>query len=266
MREAISVAMIGFGEAGRAFAVNATVRAFDLKTQRDDTRAAMLAAYAATGVAVSEDVATAVSKADAVFSLVTADQAIAAAKAVAAHIRSGTFYFDGNSVAPATKIAAAQSIEAAGGHCIDMAIMAPVNPARLGVPLLLSGARAEEARGVLEAIGFTSVGVAGHTVGRASSIKMIRSVMVKGMEALIAEMALGARAAGVMDEVLASLDASERGWPWAKRVDYSLERMTTHGLRRAAEMEEVCKFLDTLGTGSTMTRGTVVRQREMVKP
>src|SRR3546814_6732123 len=95
----------------------------------------------------------------------------------------------------------------------------------------------------------------------ASSIKMIRSVMVKGFEALTAECVMAAASAGVLDEVLFSLDESESAQPWHSRADYNLGRMMVHGLRRAAEMEEVAKTLDGLGTGSVMTRGTIERQR-----
>ena len=92
---------------------------------------------------------------------------------------------------------------------------------------------------------------------------MIRSVMVKGVEALTAEMMLAAEAAGVTEEVLASLDASEKSQGWAQRAEYNLERMTTHGLRRAAEMEESAKTLIALGIEPVMTAGTVCRQRAM---
>jgi hypothetical protein len=102
----------------------------------------------------------------------------------------------------------------------------------------------------------------GEEVGRASAIKMIRSVMVKGLEALSNECAAAAEAAGVFDEVMASLDASEKAAPWADKVAYNRERMATHGLRRAAEMEESAKTLQGLGIEPVMTRGTVKLQRE----
>lgn len=168
-----------------------------------------------------------------------------------------------NSVAPDTKRAAARAIEEAGGRYVDVAVLAPVEPARLAVPLLLSGKDAEEARAKLEARGFTNVRIVGSEIGRASAIKMIRSVMVKGIEALTAEMMLAADAAGVADEVLASLDVSERTVLWGPRAAYNLERMATHGLRRAAEMEEAVKTLTALGVAPVMTQGTVLRQREM---
>jgi hypothetical protein len=91
---------------------------------------------------------------------------------------------------------------------------------------------------------------------------MIRSVMVKGIEALTDEMMAAAAAAGVADEVLASLDASEKALPWATRAAYNLERMQSHGLRRAAEMEESARTLRTLGVDPVMTRSTIIRQRQ----
>jgi 3-hydroxyisobutyrate dehydrogenase-like beta-hydroxyacid dehydrogenase len=163
-----------------------------------------------------------------------------------------------NSVAPNTKREAAAVIEAAGGRYLDVAIMSPVHPARLAVPLLVSGAHSKEGAAALQALGFTNVRVVGAEVGRASSIKMIRSVMVKGQEALTAEMILAARQADVVTEVLSSLGAD-----WTERARYNLERMTTHGVRRAAEMEEVAKTLESLGVEPLMTRGTIIRQREM---
>lgn len=259
------VGLIGFGEAGSTFAMagewGARAHVFDRKTGNGPDREAMLAAYRQAHVPGARFLDDAISGADLVLSLVTADQALAVAEAAAECLAQGAIYCDMNSVAPQTKQAAARVIEAAGGHYVDAAVMAPVNPARLSVPLLLSGARAGEAQARLAALGFVKSRVVGDVVGRASSIKMIRSVMVKGIEALTAECVLAAEAAGVREEVLSSLDASEKAKPWEERADYNLDRMLLHGLRRAAEMEEVVKTLEGLGTGAAMTRGTVERQR-----
>jgi len=259
------VGLIGFGEAGSTFAMagawGARAHVFDRKTGNGPDRDAMLASYKAAHVAGARFLDDALSGVDLILSLVTADQALAAAEAAAQCLAAGSLYCDMNSVAPQTKQQAAQLIEAAGGHYVDVAVMAPVNPARLSVPLLLSGEKAQDAQVLLSALGFAAMRVVGDAVGRASAIKMIRSVMVKGMEALTAECVLAADAAGVREEVLASLDASERARPWESRADYNLDRMLVHGLRRAAEMEEVVKTLESLGTGAAMTRGTVERQR-----
>jgi 3-hydroxyisobutyrate dehydrogenase-like beta-hydroxyacid dehydrogenase len=247
------VAFIGFGEAATAFApgLSASLSCFDI----DPVHARI------DGVRRATSDQDALAEADAALSLVTADQALAAAASAAPHLRRGALWLDMNSVAPATKLAASELIEAAGGRYVDVAIMAPAHPARTGVPLLLSGLHAEAGADLLRAIGFASVRVVPGAVGRASSIKMIRSVMVKGIEALTAECVLAAAQADVLDEVLVSLDAGSKDEGWAARADYNLERMLRHGLRRAAEMEEVVKTLDAFSTGSAMTRGTVERQR-----
>ena len=259
------VCLIGFGEAGATFARAgdwaAAAHIFDIKTDDPATRDAMLAAYADAGVTGAGSLDEALRDAGLLLSLVTADQALAVATAAARSIAPGALFCDLNSVAPQTKRAAAQAIEAAGGHYVDVAVMAPVDPARRAVPLLLSGAHSEAAQAKLRALGFTNSRIVGSDVGRACSIKMIRSVMVKGLEALTAECVLAAAQADVLDEVLASLDASEKAKPWDARADYNLDRMLVHGTRRAAEMEEVVRTLEELGTGAAMTRGTVARQR-----
>lgn len=262
-----SIAIIGFGEAGQAFAegcgpmLTAHARTYDMMTDSPGTRETKLADYAALGIAGCDTLAQALDGASLILSLVTADQAGAAARAAAACLVPGAIFCDMNSVAPDSKRANAAVIEAAGGYYVDVAIMSPVRPALNAVPLLLSGPKAGEALEALKSIGFTKLRLVEGEVGRASAIKMIRSVMVKGLEALTTECVLAARRAGVYDEVIASLNASWPGTNWSEKADYNLDRMLIHGLRRAAEMEEVVKTLEALGTGAMMTRGTVERQR-----
>ncbi len=259
-----TIALIGFGEAGSTFARaagwGASARACDIRADRGDVAASL-------GVTFTHSAAEALAGADLVLSLVTADAARTVARDCARWLPSGALWCDMNSVAPDTKRAAAQCIAAVGAHYVDVAVLAPVEPARLRVPLLLAGGAADAAATALAAAGFANMRVVGADVGRASAIKMIRSVMVKGIEALTAEMMLAATRAGVADDVLASLDASERGASergasWFGRAAYNIERMATHGLRRAAEMEESARTLAALGVEPLMTRATVRRQRE----
>ena len=202
------VGLIGFGEAGMTFAQCGGWRdratAYDRKTDQGRLLCSeKLADYASAGIIDSLNTIDAAGSAPVVLSLVTADQALAAARAAAPGLRPGTLYCDGNSVAPDTKCEAARFVEDAGAHYVDMAILAPVNPAQLSVPVLLSGIFADDARSALRNLGFDSVRVVGDAVGRASAIKMIRSVMVKGIEALTAECVIAATRADVLDEVLA---------------------------------------------------------------
>lgn len=228
------------------------VRVFDIMDKQSEYRSADVLGCYSFSEAI-EDAST-------VLSLVTADQSVLVAKKAASIIAPDTYYFDMNSVAPHTKRMAADHIENAGGHYVDVAIMAPVNPAHLSVPLLLSGAFAEKGMAILEDLGFDNISLVPGEIGKASSVKMIRSIMVKGVEALTAEMMMAAEKAGVTDEVLHSL-----GDGWSDKAQYNIERMTTHGQRRAAEMEEVALTLGMLDIQPLMTRGTIAWQREMAK-
>lgn len=254
------VALIGFGEAGYSFAVNAgwnEASGWDLL----ENRRAMMGAC---GVEACANAADALADADVILSLVTADAALPAARNYAPLLKQGAIWCDMNSIAPGTKREAAEAIVAAGARYTDVAVMAPVNQT-LDVPLLIAGPDAEDAETALNTLGFPNTKIAGTDVGRASSIKMIRSIMVKGLEALTFECSAAATQAGVFDEVMASLDASEKDWDWARKMAYNRERMETHGLRRAAEMEEVCRTLSELGIEPVMSQGIVKRQRAAAK-
>jgi 3-hydroxyisobutyrate dehydrogenase-like beta-hydroxyacid dehydrogenase len=255
------VALIGFGEAGEAFVRaegwRGETRAWDVLPER---RATMTRWGVETGNTARE----ALAERAFFLSLVTADAALDAARTYAPLLPDGSLWCDMNSVAPETKREAAAAIEASGGRYVDVAVMAPVDKG-MAVPLLLAGAHALAAQPLLEALGFSNIRLVGDEVGRASAIKMIRSVMVKGLEALSWECAAAAESAGVFEEVMASLDASEKPLRWAERIAYNRERMETHGTRRAAEMEESARTLQGLGVEPVMTRGTVALQRRAAK-
>ncbi len=251
------VAFVGFGEAGMAFASGwgalrpADLRAYDVKTDAPETRQPLLDRYAEHGMTGQESLALALDGVEAVFCVVTADQAFEAARVAAPQIASGTLWFDCNSCAPGTKRRSAEVIGAAGGRYVDVAVMAPVYPKRHHVPLLIAGPHCEAAEAVLTALDMKPK-QAGDEIGRASSIKMLRSVMIKGMEALTAECFLAARRAGVEEEVIGSLEASDPDINWRARGAYNLERMMVHGARRAAVMKEVAITVDELGLGGRM--------------
>jgi 3-hydroxyisobutyrate dehydrogenase-like beta-hydroxyacid dehydrogenase len=257
------IAFIGFGEAAGAivegWGSGAGIRAYDVKTDASDTAAAKRADCARLGVDACAAPAAALSGAGLAFCAVTADQAVAAAAASAPHLAPGAFWFDLNSCAPSSTQRAAAIIEAAGARYVDVAVMSPIYPKRHKSPLLVGGPHAVAAAAALSALGMVPRVVEGG-VGRASSIKMIRSIMVKGMEALTAECALAAVEAGVEDEVFASLSASCPGIDWPRQVAYNFERAMVHGTRRAAEMEEVAKTVRDLGFPPDMAEATVAWQ------
>jgi len=266
------VAFIGFGEAGLAIAESLarshadalSLRAFDIKLgdQDDAVAKAMRSRISAAGVAVCDSAKNAVSGAGIVISVVTADQAAKAAGSVARHLAPDAVYLDMNSCAPTTKQIAASSVGPAGAIYVDVAVMAPIQPRGHETPMLAAAAGSGQVAATLAKAGLKPRFV-GDEIGRASTIKMLRSVMVKGMEALTAECFRAAAKAGVAAEVAASLDASRTDRGWAEQTSYNMERMTEHGIRRAAEMREVSKTLRALDIPPAMTTGTIAWQDDM---
>ncbi len=266
----LQIAFIGMGEAGGAFISGwgdrapGPIAAYDIKSDDAATAEDMAARFRKLGVRACASAAEAVTGAELIFCTVTADQAVAAAKTAAVHLEGGAFWCDLNSCAPSSKREAAAIVEAAGGRYVDVAVMAPVHPKLNMTPLLISGPHAGALLPILKSLPTAPRLIQGE-VGAASSIKMIRSVMVKGLEALSAECVLAAVAAGVEEDVLGSLNKSHPGADWRARTAYNLERAMLHGARRAAEMEEVARTLTDLGLPDDMARATAGWQRRIAE-
>lgn len=254
---------IGFGEAGQAFAEGfreagiVEIAAFDIAP--DPVRVAEPAKR--LGVRLFDDLPSALRGADFVFSAVTAASSLDAARSAASHLESGQVFVDVNSVSPGRKREAAAAIGPAERY-LDLAIMAPVHPRRQATPCLVAGESAAAFVAMFQPFGMT-LSVAGAEIGAATIIKMVRSVMVKGLEALSYECFMAARAAGVDGTILTSLGGSYPGLDWPKLVPYNVSRMLQHGVRRAAEMREVATTLRELGIDPAVTEGTVIQQERL---
>lgn len=264
-----TLALIGFGEAGTILGQELAARGiqvccYDRLLDDASARAAMYDKALQHGVQPRDSMAAAVAGADVVMSAVTAGSALLVATDVAQHLRAGQIFMDINSVAPATKQAAQQAIEACGAHYIDTAVMAPVPPQRLQVPMLLGGAHAAELAEALQALDMNVRAVA-EQVGVASAIKMCRSIMIKGLEALTTECLSTARQYGAEEAVLASLHKSFPAMGWdAQFPHYLISRVAEHGRRRAEEMEEVARTAADVGVTPHMSDAIVQTQRGLV--
>jgi 3-hydroxyisobutyrate dehydrogenase-like beta-hydroxyacid dehydrogenase len=262
------ISFIGFGEAGQAIASGLResgierIAAWDiLFPQADGAR--LKAAGEQMGVKLAHSAAGAVADADMVISAVTATSSYEAAVSVASHLNGNPYYLDINSVSPDKKQATAKLLDGRARY-VDVAVIAAIHPKRHRTPLLISGPHAQAAAPLLQELQM-QLRIADGGVGAAAAIKMIRSVMIKGIEALTLECFLAAHRAGIVDEVADSMKNNYPGVDFKKVADYNLERMASHGERRAAEMEESCATLRELGLDPLMTEGTVKRQREMGK-
>ncbi len=203
------IGLIGYGEVGRILAEDLRARgvmrvvAHDVKLGGDAERP--LREHAALhGVELVASHAVLADGAEFIISAVTASQTVPAAHACAPAVRRDAWFLDLNSASPGAKQRAAATIDAAGAAYVEGAVMTSLPPYRIRVPLLLGGARAAELQPLLETLGF-SASVASDSLGVASATKMCRSVMIKGLEAMIIEAFTAARAYGVEAQVLASL-------------------------------------------------------------
>jgi len=260
------VSFIGFGEAGQAIAAGLRetgierVAAWDILFP-EAVGARLKAAGESIGVRVAKSAADAVAETDMIISAVTAASSVEAARSVAPHLKGSPYYLDINSVSPGRKQETAKLLGARARY-VDVAVIAPIHPARHKTPLLISGPHAEAIAPLLNELEM-KLSVVGAETGQAAAIKMIRSVMIKGIEALTAECFMAAQRAGIVEEVAASLKNNYPGLDWPKVIDYNLERMASHGIRRADEMEQSAITLTELGIAPLMTNGTVARQREL---
>jgi 3-hydroxyisobutyrate dehydrogenase-like beta-hydroxyacid dehydrogenase len=260
------ISFIGFGEAGQAIAAGLRdegierIAAWDILFP-EPAGARLRAAGEAMGVRTAASAADAIRETDMVISAVTAASSLEAARSVAPYLTGNPYYLDINSVSPGRKQETAKLLSERARY-VDVAVIAPIHPARHRTPLLISGGEAEEISPLLRELGMQLTVVSDET-GSAAAIKMIRSVMIKGIEALTLECFLAAERAGVLEEVTASLKNNYPTLDWTKIADYNLERMASHGERRAAEMEESAATLRELGLEPLMADATVKRQREM---
>jgi 3-hydroxyisobutyrate dehydrogenase-like beta-hydroxyacid dehydrogenase len=254
------VGLIGYGEVGRILAEDLRqqdlkVAAYDIKLRSDQSGRALRDHAKQHGVTLSASHADLAAQSDFIVSAVTASQAVPVAKACAEAVKPGAWYLDFNSASPGAKQRAAALIDGAGGRYVEGAVM----PYRIKVPLLLGGGGAAALAPLLIELGFAAK-VASDKLGVASAVKMCRSVMIKGLEAMVIESFTTARAYGVEDAVLASLKETFPGIDWEKQGAYFFQRVIEHGRRRSEEVREVAETVREIGLDPWSSQGTAERQ------
>jgi len=255
----LRIGFVGFGEAGSHLAKGlrgagvTQITAYDIQStdliyrRAEETETTLVKSNAELAAA-----------SDIIFSTVTANQAAAAAAQTAPHLTAQHLYADLNSVSPALKQSLAQTIETAGARFVEVAVMSAVPPHGHKVPMLTGGPWAAEFAERLTPFGM-KIEVGAAQVGSAAATKMCRSIMIKGIEALLTECVLGATRYGADERVFASLGESLPGVDWAKMATYMVGRVVMHGERRAREMEEVVETLRSAGVDPIMAEATVRR-------
>jgi len=260
------IAFIGFGEAGQTIGRGLIgegvtgMRAYDILFDDAADRGRLKRAAETLGVAVARDHVDAVRGADLVILAVTAGSSLEAARSCVPGLGAGQLFLDINSVSPRRKLETAAALAPTGARYVDVAVMGPVAPYGHKVPLLIGGPGAQALLPRARALGMSAEYVS-EEVGQPSAIKMFRSIMVKGMEALMVECMLASTEYDVEDRVLASLAETYPGLDWQRLSGYMIERVVSHGRRRAEEMREVAATVREAGIEPLMASATAARQQ-----
>ncbi|MBK0393931.1 NAD(P)-dependent oxidoreductase [Ramlibacter algicola] len=238
------IGLIGYGEVGKIFSAGLKdkpgiqqVAAWDLKFTQAAQRERELAHAQQAGITAQPSMQALCEASDLVISAVTASNTLAVAREAAPFLRPGTVFLDLNSASPGTKQQAAALVDARGAHYVEAGVMTSVPPYGIRVPMLLGGAQAQALATLLQGWGMDAKAVS-PKLGVASAIKMCRSVMIKGLEALVIESYSTARQYGVEDHVLPTLAETFPSIDWPQQGAYFFSRVAQHGKRRAEEMRE----------------------------
>ncbi|MFK7733225.1 MAG: DUF1932 domain-containing protein [Pseudomonadales bacterium] len=263
-----TICLLGFGEVGSTLAIDllqhseANIVAWDIQFADSESLSnKRYASIESSRLRKASDTIDAVNSADLVISAVTAQQALPAAKSVIQNMTSQAWYLDLNSVSPGTKIELAEQLTQTGARFVEAAVMAPIAPKRIAAPILLAGVHAGEFLPLARELGFSNMSVLSDNAGQAAASKMCRSVMIKGMEALITEALLTARHYDVEQSVLDSLNNLFPHPNWQAQSAYMISRSLEHGVRRAEEMREVAKTVQEAEVDSWMSSACVERQQ-----
>ncbi len=261
------IGVIGYGEVGKIFATGLktkpgveSVSAWDLKFANVALQGQELAHAQAAGVVACTSMQALCAQADFLISAVTASNTLAVAQEAAQFLRPGTLFLDLNSASPGTKQQAAQWVEAAGGQYVEAGVMTSIPPYGIKVPMLLGGAQAAALAARFTTWGLDAKAVS-EKLGVASAIKMCRSVMIKGLEALVIESYATARAYGVEDHVLPTLVETFPSIDWSAQGAYFFSRVVQHGKRRAEEMREAANTVKEAGFEPFMATAIADKQQ-----
>ncbi len=261
---ALKIGFVGFGEA--AFHIAAGLRqpgidgiaAYDIHTHTTGLGDIIRRRTRETGVLLVQSNEDLARSCELMFSAVTSDQAALAAAQNAPYLTPRHTYADINSVSPAVKQEIARTISSSGASFVELAVMSPVPPYGHRAPMLAGGDAAEAFIARMAPFGMR-LEFASRELGVAAATKMFRSIVVKGLEALLTECVLGASRYGAEQRVFESLAESFPGVDWPRLADYMVGRVVLHGERRAREMEEVAETLRSLEIEPIMSEATARR-------
>lgn len=255
----MKITIVGLGEVGRCYAqalANTTTAQLLLCEQRIAPAAQTLADN--IGVPIHSSIGAWLADSDCVLSCVVGTQSLEVTRECLAHLKPGALFADLTTAAPERKRIAAEQAAQQQIDYVDVAIMGAIAYLREQTPLLCAGAKADALVELLNAAGARARALPASQPGDAITLKILRSVFTKGMEALAVEVLLAAerqQLRGALYEVLADIDQA----PLPAFLEMLVSTHVVHATRRLHEVEDAERQLASLGIASSVLGG--VRQR-----
>jgi 3-hydroxyisobutyrate dehydrogenase-like beta-hydroxyacid dehydrogenase len=245
----MKIAILGLGEAGAHFAndlakMGVTVTGYDPNPRR----------ALHPSVVVKESNAEAAQNADVIFSANLSSVSTEIAEELVEVLKPDQFFCEMNTSGPEKKQKIASILAPSGVKMIDLAIMAPVPPKGIMTPLLASGEHTAEFLAKIKPLNLDISIVENGKVGDAATRKLLRSIVYKGIAAVVCEAMEAGQAFGMGGYIRGQISSLIGGND--DLIDRFVEGSRTHALRRMHEMEAVMEMLEAHGIEPIVTRGT----------
>ncbi|NPV45068.1 MAG: NAD(P)-dependent oxidoreductase [Firmicutes bacterium] len=264
----MKIGFIGFGEAAYFISVGLNQQgvtgmvAYDTMAQHPTMGMLVQKRAQESSVALLESASAVARMVDVLFIAVPSSYALDVCREVVGDLHQGQIYADVSASTPATKLEIWKLLEPTGVLFVDAAMLGSLPQYKHRVPIAASGNGAEAFCDVMSPLGMC-ITLTGEQPGAASAIKLVRSIFMKGLGALMCEMLQAADAYGVANEVIASIGKSLDGIPFTKHLDRLVIGTAIHASRRAAELKGSIKMLKECALDSTMSVASMHKHEMM---
>jgi 3-hydroxyisobutyrate dehydrogenase-like beta-hydroxyacid dehydrogenase len=264
------IGIVGYGEAGQAIAQGlcsnrgSSISVFDIKFNDEELRESLRLRAQEQGVIVEDDMGSLIANNGMILSLVTGEVATQVVRDSLSFIKEGKVYVDMNTVSPRKKILMGELIEQKGGSFIEVAILGAIASYGFKSPMLVCGKRANQLVNVFAKMGF-NVKFVSTEIGKASYLKMLRSVFAKGVEALLLEMLVAAKRCDLVEPLMGAIVEHMDHSSFNDIANTWLTTNAIHAERRTEEMEHVIETLNELNMKPIMAEATRDRLRTSVQ-
>ncbi|MFC4231349.1 NAD(P)-binding domain-containing protein [Parasediminibacterium paludis] len=254
----IKIAILGLGEAGSRFAndlvkMGVSVIGYDPQIVHTLDNKIKLASSALEAV---KDV-------DIIFSVNLSSVSIGLAQELQTVLQPNQFYCEMNTSGPQKKMKIAEILYLSGVKMIDLAIMAPVPQEGIFTPLLAAGAYVDDFLLKIKPLGLKITGIENSKIGDAATRKLLRSIVYKGIAAVICEAIEAGKSFGMESYIRGQIVSLIGGNH--ELIDRFVEGSKIHAKRRKEEMEAVIEMLEERGIDPLVTKGTRDNLQKLIK-